>query len=108
KNLRSVVIAELGNKDAYGIGLLFAERARIEAGPVAEFCCRLDDTVACLLGNGSDPGRVVQDQRDCRGRKIEVLPQGAQADRLSRLWFSSLLRSFNHYFLLYHRRLTVH
>ena len=94
ENLHGVAVTEFGNEDADGEGLAFAQGAREEAGTVVEFCGSLSNAVARFLRDGADSGSVVQDQRDGGRREVEVLAQGAQADRLAglrrRSWFGSL------------------
>src|SRR5579883_451841 len=79
-----VTIAELWDQDANGKGLFTAQRAGIEAGAVIELLCRSQDAVACLLGDGTHAGRVVEDQRDRRGRQIKIIAQYPEADRPAR------------------------
>ena len=82
QNLRRIVVAEFGNQHAYRECLTLAQRSRKKAGAVIELCRGLGHAIACVLRNRSHARRIVQHQRDCGGRKVQVFAEGAKADGL--------------------------
>ena len=85
QHLGGVAVAQFGHKNANRKRLALAKRPRIETRAIIEFSSSFGDTVARLLGDGAHAGGVVQDERDSRRRKVEILAKGAQADGLARL-----------------------
>lgn len=91
ENVGGVVVTEFGHKDANGKRLLLAKRSRIETWPVVELSGRLGDTIAGFLRDGANARRIIEDERNCGRREIQVFAEGAEADRLARLLIWSLL-----------------
>jgi len=94
ENLHGVTVAEFGDKDADCESLALAQGSREEAWAVVEFGGSFNNAVAGLLRDGPDSGSVVENQRNCSGRKVEVFAEGTQTDGLAglrrRSWFGSL------------------
>ena len=89
KHLRGIVVIQVRDQHADEKALPLAQRTGKEAGPVVELGRCFGYTVARLLRNGTDTGRVVQNLRDGRRRKVSILTECAQADGLSRLRLGS-------------------
>ena len=64
ENLHGVAVTEFGDEHADRESLSLAQGARKKAGAIVEFGGCFCNAIAGLLRNGSNSGRVVQNQRN--------------------------------------------
>jgi len=62
EHLHGIAVTEFGDENADREGLSLAQRAREKTGAVVEFSGRFCNAITGFLRNGSDSGRVVQNQ----------------------------------------------
>ena len=80
KDLGVVAVAELGEKDADGLGTLTLQKPRDHRGLVVELASSGADALAGGLRDGTI-GRVVEDEGNGRRAEVEVLGEHLEADR---------------------------